>query len=128
VLTAAAPERATGGTVSESGRVTFSWPAYTSCPAGYSDVSYTYTIDNGTVPSNGSSSGSTSGTAVTVAGAQYGKVTLSYKVTCKSPQSDSSVVSASSPGAQVEWTEPTDQETTNPDDGINPTETPQDDL
>jgi serine/threonine-protein kinase len=128
VLTAAAPERATGGTVSESGRVTFSWPAYTSCPAGYSDVSYTYTIDNGTVPSNGSSSGSTSGTAVTVAGAQYGKVTLSYKVTCKSPQSDSSVVSASSPGAQVEWAEPTDQETTNPDDGINPTETPQDDL
>ncbi|MBF4615890.1 serine/threonine-protein kinase [Curtobacterium sp. VKM Ac-1376] len=126
VLTAAAPGRATGGAVSESGRVTFSWPAYDDCPAGYSDVTYTYTIDNGTVPSNGSSSGSTSGTAVTVAGAQYGNVTLSYKVTCKSPQSGATVVSDSSPGTQVEWTEPTDEETTNPDQGINPTETPMD--
>ncbi|ROP72652.1 serine/threonine-protein kinase [Curtobacterium sp. PhB115] len=126
VLKADTPERATGGTVSSSGRVTYSWPSYGSCPAGYSDVTYTYTIDNGTVVSNGTSSGSTSGTAVTVAAAQSGTVTLSYKVTCKSPQSGTTVVSDSSPGAQVEWTEPTDEETTDPSDGINPTETPMD--
>lgn len=126
VLTAEAPERATGGSVSDSGRVTFSWPPYDKCPAGYSDVSYTYTIDNGTVPSNGSSSGSTSGTAVTVAAAQSGTVTLSYKVTCKSPQSGTAVVSDSSPGAQVTWTEPTEEPTTDPNDGIDPTDAPMD--
>jgi len=123
VLTAETPERANGGDVSASGRTTFSWPSYDKCPAGYTDVTYTYTIDNGTVPSTGSSSGTTSGTAVTVAAAQPGTVTLSYKVTCKSPQSSTTVVSESSPGAQVEWTQATEEPTpTDPEEGTNPSQ------
>ncbi|OIH99633.1 MULTISPECIES: protein kinase [unclassified Curtobacterium] len=123
VLTAETPERASGGDVSASGRTTFSWPSYDKCPAGYTDVTYTYTIDNGTVPSTGSSSGTTSGTAVTVAAAQPGTVTLSYKVTCKSPQSSTTVVSESSPGAQVEWTQATEEPApTDPEEGTNPSQ------
>ncbi|WP_413600462.1 serine/threonine-protein kinase [Curtobacterium sp. Curtsp57] len=83
------PAAPTAGTVSTDGKVTFSWSAYGSCPAGYELTGYTYTITNGT-DSSGNSSGATRGTAVQVTAAQPGDVSLSYVVNCGDLQSASS--------------------------------------
>ncbi|MFJ3379431.1 serine/threonine-protein kinase [Curtobacterium sp. NPDC090217] len=83
------PAAPTAGTVSTDGKVTFSWGAYGSCPAGYELTGYTYTITNGT-DSSGNSSGATRGTAVQVTAAQPGDVSLSYVVNCGDLQSASS--------------------------------------
>ncbi|TCU87713.1 serine/threonine-protein kinase [Curtobacterium sp. PhB191] len=122
-----APAAATPGAVSESGRVTFTWPTYEKCPTGYtSKTTYAYTVTNGTVVSNGSSEGSTTGTAVTIAAATPGApTTFTYTVACSSV-GGGSAVSNSSEAAQVTWTEPTEEPTTDPNDGIDPTDAPMD--
>ncbi|WP_144761419.1 serine/threonine-protein kinase [Curtobacterium sp. 9128] len=83
------PAAPTAGTVSADGKVTFSWAAYGTCPAGYELTGYTYTITNGT-DSSGNSSGATRGTAVQVSAAQPGDVSLSYVVNCGELQSATS--------------------------------------
>ncbi|ROS77767.1 serine/threonine-protein kinase [Curtobacterium sp. PhB130] len=109
------PASPTAGTVSDSGQVTFSWSAYTQCPAGYELTGYTYTITNGT-DSSGNSSGATRGTAVQVTAAQPGDVSLSYVVNCGDLQSASSDT-ASGTYAQQPTSTPTADPTVGTDSG-----------
>jgi serine/threonine-protein kinase len=109
-----APEAPSAGTVSDSGKVTFSWSAFTSCPAGYSLTGYTYTINNGT-DTKGKTTGSGTNTSVEVTGVQPGTISLSYTARC------GDLTSPSSSTTSATW-ESTGDNTPEPGS----TETPQD--
>ena len=114
-----APDAPTAGTVSADGKVTFSWNAFTACPAGKSLSGYTYTINNGT-DGKKQSTGTVTNTSVEVAGSSYGTISLSYVANC------GDLASPSSSTTSATW-EAQDQPTTDPTDGINPSQgTPQD--
>jgi len=116
------PNSASPGAVSADGVVTFSWAAAT-CPTGYTVSSYAYTITGGK-----DASSQTSGTldadhrSVTV---QIDKIdtsaSLSYTVTC-----GNLAASAASEAASSDAWQATDEPTTDPTDGNNPSAGPQD--
>ncbi len=113
------PAEPQAGTVSDSGKVTFTWQAYDSCPAGYSLTGYNYTISNGTGP-DGKTSGTTTNTSVDVQATDPGTVSFSYTVSC------GDLTSPTSSSKTATWTQPTNEPTTDPTTGINPSQGPQD--
>ncbi|GAA3341592.1 hypothetical protein GCM10017714_26200 [Curtobacterium pusillum] len=117
------PNSASPGTVSADGQVTFTWAAAT-CPTGYTVASYAYTITGGK-----DASSKTSGTldadhrSVPVQIDAAGKAaSLSYTVTCGNLPA-----SAASEAATSDTWQATDEPTTDPTDGNNPSQGPQDD-
>ncbi|MET3450687.1 protein kinase [Curtobacterium sp. 1544] len=116
------PNSASPGTVSTDGQVTFSWAAAT-CPTGYTVASYAYTITGGK-----DTSSQTSGTldashrSVTVQIDAVGKAAaLTYTVTC-----GNLAASAASESATSDPWQATGEPTTDPTDGNNPSQGPQD--
>ncbi|MBT1606385.1 serine/threonine-protein kinase [Curtobacterium flaccumfaciens] len=113
-----APDAPTAGTVSSDGKVTFSWNAFTACPAGHSLSGYNYTINNGTDGKN-QSTGTVTTTSIEVTGAEPGTISLSYTAKC------GDLTSPSSSTTSATW-EATDEPTTDPTEGNNPSQGPQD--
>ncbi|MBT1621265.1 serine/threonine protein kinase [Curtobacterium flaccumfaciens pv. oortii] len=113
-----APDAPTAGTVSSDGKVTFSWNAFTACPAGHSLSGYTYTINNGTDAKN-QSTGTVTNTSIEVTGKDPGTISLSYTAEC------GDLTSPSSSTTSATW-EADPEPTTDPTEGINPSQGPQD--
>ncbi|PCN48818.1 serine/threonine protein kinase [Curtobacterium sp. 'Ferrero'] len=113
------PATPQAGTVSDSGKVTFTWQAYESCPAGYSLTGYNYTITNGT-DTQGNTSGTGKNTSVEVQATDPGTVSFSYTVSC------GDLTSPTSSSTTATWTQPTQEPTADPTSGNNPSSGPQD--
>jgi serine/threonine-protein kinase len=113
------PNTPSAGSVSTTGAVTFSWAAAT-CPTGYTVSTYSWSVTGGK-DSSGATSGSISSTAVNIqADAAGTPVSFTYNVTC-----GTLAASESSDAATATW-QATDQPSTDPTDGTDPTQGPQD--